>query len=152
MLFRTLLCVARFVDVAGQDLEEIDLNTVQIARKICEAAPSDPIFRSGTRFMSTGPVPQPLVPGGRNLVLSHINREAYADALINFRLHEYDDCIDAIRRGLGCLVPVRLLVLFTWREVEEMVTGTVTIDVDALQKSTVYENENPDQPHFGYVG
>jgi hypothetical protein len=38
-----------------------------------------------------------------------------------FRLGEFKQQVEAIKRGLATIVPLRLLPLFTWQELEMMV-------------------------------
>ena len=58
----------------------------------------------------------PVVPGGRSRVVTLDTREEYVAAAIAYdayRVGEMDTQLEAIRRGLACLVPIRLLCLFT---------------------------------------
>lgn len=61
------------------------------------------------------------------------NRLEWADKLEQYRLHEVDDQIAAIRRGMGTIVPVQLLPLFTWQELQLQICGRRDIDVDFLK-------------------
>ena len=93
-----------------------------------------------------------LVPGGAEKQLTFHNRLEYADALVHHRLHEYDDVIAAVVRGMRCMVPVRVLSLFTAGELEEMVCGATTIDTDNLRKFTIYEGgASAAEQHVQYV-
>ncbi len=55
----------------------------------------------------------PVVPGGRQRSVTYDTREEYVTAAVAHRLAEFKVQVDAIRRGLACMVPVRLLCLFT---------------------------------------
>lgn len=62
-----------------------------------------------------------LVPGGSEKLLSHANKAEYADLVVSYRLHEYDEVIEAIARGLRCMIPVKvrlLQVMTVWIAVE----------------------------------
>jgi hypothetical protein len=48
--------------------------------------------------------------------------------------------VEAIKRGLATLVPLRLLPLFTWQELEMMVCGKREVDVDYLKANTRYRS------------
>lgn len=80
-----------------------------------------------------------LVPGGSSLRVTFATRHAYCDAALSFRLHECDDAIAAMRRGLSNLVPLRGLSLFTWTEVEALICGQPTVDIALLRKHTRYD-------------
>jgi hypothetical protein len=57
-----------------------------------------------------------------------------------YRLDEFSLQVDAMRKGLATVVPVQLLSLFTWSELELMVCGQAHIDLDFLKAHTVYEH------------
>ena len=50
-----------------------------------------------------------LVPGGSDKELTWEARDEWCDALLHYRLHEFDVQVDAIRRGFGTIIPERLL-------------------------------------------
>src|SRR5262249_7289587 len=50
-----------------------------------------------------------LVPGGKGLRVSYDNKEQFCRALEAYRLHEFREQCEAIRRGLATVVPWRLL-------------------------------------------
>lgn len=54
-----------------------------------------------------------LVPGGEKIDVTFDNRHEYCDLVIKYRLHEFDVQAAALRRGLGSMVPLALLVSFT---------------------------------------
>ena len=56
--------------------------------------------------------------------------------MVEYRLHEVDTQVAAIRRGMGTIVPVQLLPLFTWQEVELQVCGRRDVNVDFLKANT----------------
>lgn len=44
--------------------------------------------------------------------------------------------------GLASVVPSELLPLFTWKQLETLVTGNPEIDIDLLMSKTVREYQN----------
>lgn len=89
-----------------------------------------------------------LVPGGASRKVTWENRMEYADLVEKHRLGAYDRQIDAIRQGLGTIVPVQLLPLFTWRELELQVCGRRELDIDFLMENTKYRSPmSADNPH-----
>ena len=80
-----------------------------------------------------------LVEGGADVPVTWDNRAEWADAVLNYRLHEFDRQIAAIGRGLAALVPAHLFSLFTWQELELMVCGRAEIDIKFLKQNTVYQ-------------
>lgn len=91
-----------------------------------------------------------VVPNGASRTVTFNDRGAYADAVIQYRLHEFDPQLAAVRKGLASIVPQRLLSVFTWREVEVMVCGENEIDVALLRSMTNYNNCDEDDAHVKF--
>jgi E3 ubiquitin-protein ligase HERC2 len=140
--------------VGEDDLAAVDVNFVRTLQLLRSAAEHDSLFTSGTHFftiMTLSGVEVPLVPGGASMCVTYANRLDYVEKALHYRLHEFDVQVAAILRGMGSIVPVRLLNLFTWVEVEEMVCGMVTIDVNMLRTSAILEGLQATDPHVQCV-
>ena len=61
-------------------------------------------------------------------------------ALSEFKKHEFDIQIDAMRSGMACVVPFALLGMFTWEEIQREVCGEQRMNIELLKKMTKYEN------------
>ncbi len=59
-----------------------------------------------------------LKKGGDKISVTLKNRFEHIKLLTQYRLHEFDTQIKPIRRGLATIVPISLLSLFTWRQLE----------------------------------
>ncbi len=59
--------------------------------------------------------------------------------------------VDAIRRGLECVVPAALLLFPSADDLEEMVCGRTRVDVDLLQRMTTYNHCSKHDQHVKYV-
>merc|ERR1711916_339065 len=70
-----------------------------------------------------------LKPNGANIPVTFETRHEYCDLVLDYRLHEFDRVAAAVRSGLSTIIPIRLLSLFTWDELELMVCGKPDIDV-----------------------
>jgi len=81
-----------------------------------------------------------LVPGGANISLTWNNKSLFCDALERYRLGEFKEQIEAIRRGLATVVPYKLLPLLSWQELETLVCGSSKIDVEFLKGMTTYDD------------
>jgi len=79
-----------------------------------------------------------LKPNGAAIPVTVHNRQEFVDLVQNYRIHEFDDQLAAIRKGLGTIVPIQLLSLFTWQELESMVCGQPEIDIVYLRSNTEY--------------
>ena len=64
---------------------------------------------------------------------SFANRLEYVDMAVQRRLEEGSLQIEAMRQGLGNVVPLEPLRMFTWQEMEILVCGSTTIDIPILK-------------------
>jgi len=74
-----------------------------------------------------------LKPGGREISVGWTEREDFRNAWLSYRLNEFRSQVDHIRKGMGTIVPVQLLSLFTWNELQLNVCGKNEIDIDFLR-------------------
>jgi len=81
-----------------------------------------------------------LKPNGDKIQVTWENRKEYVQLLEEYRLNEFNTQVDAIKRGLATIVPIALLPLFTWQELELMVCGKREIDLELLKANTVYKH------------
>lgn len=79
-----------------------------------------------------------LIPGGKDMKVTWQNRKEFVRLLESFRLHEFDVQVEAIKIGLATIVPIHLLSLFTWQELEMSVCGKREIDLRLLKENTNY--------------
>ncbi|KDO20041.1 hypothetical protein SPRG_14189 [Saprolegnia parasitica CBS 223.65] len=79
-----------------------------------------------------------IVPNGRRRRVGFGDRLAYASALEQYKLHQFDDAVAYIARGLKSIVHAELLAIFTWKELELLVCGRPTLNMELLKKKTEY--------------
>jgi len=91
-----------------------------------------------------------LIKDGREIPVTYQRAQEYAVLVEQLRLNESEKQYTAIRKGISCVVPLNLLNLFSWKQVENMVCGAADIDVDLLKGKTEYENISADAPHVKY--
>jgi len=89
-----------------------------------------------------------LVAGGRELRVTRSNAAEYAALAERALLTQYDAAVEAIRRGLGNVVPLAGLVMFTGRELEVLVCGRPDIDVAVLRANTIYDGYTDSDPYI----
>jgi len=82
---------------------------------------------------------RPLVAGGASRLVTWDNAADYVRRLQHVRLHECDQQVAAIRRGLLEGVPLQLLRLWTASEFDIAVAGDPNISVEDLKKSTRFQ-------------
>eukprot|EP00953_Heterococcus_sp_UTEX-ZZ885_P005546 3454-Heterococcus_DN1.PRE.1 len=68
-------------------------------------------------------VEKELIPGGRTKSVTFSNRCLYCDLVQSKRLHEFDAQIAAMQHGLAQIVPLSVLRLYTWEQLEVAVAG-----------------------------
>jgi hypothetical protein len=59
----------------------------------------------------------------------------------NFRLHEFDEQVAAVREGMAKVIPVPLLSLFSGYELETMVCGSPDIPLNLLKSVATYKGK-----------
>jgi len=74
------------------------------------------------------------------------NRAEYVRLALNYRLHEFDQAIAAVREGMSRVVPVPLLSLFTGFELETMVCGSPDIPLHLLKSVATYKGVESSSP------
>ena len=64
------------------------------------------------------------------------NRLEYCDAVEHMRLREFDAQVARMAQGLGEVVPMDALQLFSWQQLEVLVAGSPTFDMVLWKKNT----------------
>ncbi|XP_029961368.1 LOW QUALITY PROTEIN: probable E3 ubiquitin-protein ligase HERC1 [Salarias fasciatus] len=142
LVWKLLCCVPLQPD----DLEEVDLLYVQTLRSILHIEDSgitedtfhEMIPLDSFVGQSADGKMVPIIPGGGSIPLTFSNRKEYVERAIEYRLHEIDRQVAAVREGMSWIVPVPLLSLLTARQLEQMVCGMPEISVDVLKKVVRY--------------
>jgi hypothetical protein len=65
-------------------------------------------------------------------------RVKYCELVEKVRLEESRIQMGAIRAGLEQVVPLGLLKLLSWKELETLVCGKPILDIDLLKQNSVY--------------
>ncbi|XP_063305478.1 probable E3 ubiquitin-protein ligase HERC1 isoform X3 [Pelobates fuscus] len=142
MVWKQLCCIPLMLE----DLEEVDLLYVQTLNSILHIEDSDITEENFHEMIpldsfvgqSADGKMVPIIPGGNSIPLTFSNRKEYVDRAIDYRLHEMDRQVAAVREGMSWIVPVPLLSLLTARHLEQMVCGMPEISVDVLKKVVRY--------------
>jgi len=138
------------------DLEGTDAYLVQSLNALTDAKMTaidfDLVYGGEVTFTTTSSNGDTvdLLPGGERVAVTYERRHEYVDLVYAYRLHELDRQVAAMRRGLGCVVPLRLLQLFTWQQAEELVAGKPDVDLEDLKRHTEYRGFRPTDPAIVY--
>ncbi|XP_041057144.1 probable E3 ubiquitin-protein ligase HERC1 isoform X1 [Carcharodon carcharias] len=136
------------IPLTSEDLEEVDLlyirnlygilnldNSGITEENFLEMIPLDSFVGQS----SNGKV-VPIIPGGSSIPLTFGNRKEYVERAIEYRLHELDQQVAALRQGMSAIVPVPLLSLLTEKQLEQLVCGMPEVNVDTLKKVVRYRD------------
>jgi E3 ubiquitin-protein ligase HERC1 len=130
-------------NITVEDLAEVDAATVAHIREVARrgaagAAEFEALEGSVFTVPAVDGTPVELIPDGLDTPLTPDNYREYVQLAIQFKLHEMDEQVGAMARGLGAIVPERALRLCTWSELELLVCGNPEVDVATLQRHTTY--------------
>ncbi|XP_077165132.1 putative E3 ubiquitin-protein ligase HECTD4 isoform X4 [Paroedura picta] len=78
---------------------------------------------------------------GRLIPVAWENKDLYAAAVRNLRMHELQnpECVAAVRAGLGSIIPLQLLTMLTPLEMELRTCGLPYINLEFLKAHTMYQ-------------
>ncbi|XP_035381674.1 probable E3 ubiquitin-protein ligase HERC1 isoform X2 [Electrophorus electricus] len=149
VVWKQLCCVP----LTLEDLEEVDLLYVQTLNSILHLEDSGITEQNFHEMIpldsfvgqSADGKMVPIIPGGNSIPLTFSNRKEYVERAIEYRLHEIDRQVAAVREGMSWIVPVPLLSLLTARHLEQMVCGLPEISVDVLKKVVRYREVEEQQ-------
>ncbi|KAM7392705.1 hypothetical protein PAMA_007702 [Pampus argenteus] len=134
--------------LGGPDLEEVDLLTYRTLQGILHLENSG-ITEENFHVMipldsfvahSADGRQVPVVPGGQNISLTFSNRTEYVEKTLDYRLHEMDSQVAAVREGMSTIIPVPLLSLLTAQQLEQLVCGLPEVSVEMLKKLVRYRD------------
>ena len=144
-------------DVSQDDLFAIDAISCKLLDEIryCDSDAKEPVtdeeqfqarFTDKISFVFSGSdgVERELVScGGKKRIVTFANRLEYCDAVVAARLSEFDAAVAAMRKGLGEVVPLRILLLFSALQLEELVCGSPTFDIELWKANTETSGLSP---------
>ncbi|XP_054587942.1 probable E3 ubiquitin-protein ligase HERC1 isoform X4 [Nothobranchius furzeri] len=142
LVWKQLCCIP----LQLEDLEEVDLLYVQTLKSILHIEDSgitednfhEMIPLDSFVGQSADGKMVPIIPGGNSIPLTFSNRKEYVERAIEYRLHEIDRQVAAVREGMSWIVPVPLLSLLTAKQLEQMVCGMPEICCNVLKKVVRY--------------
>ena len=87
-----------------------------------------------------------LRPGGAAERVTLKNAAEYVALAQQARLHECSTQVAAIQAGLAQMLPIELLTLFSWRELEELICGVPDVSVESLKANCQLSGFMRDDP------
>ena len=77
-----------------------------------------------------------LVKGGTKRSVTYDDREEYVTLLTDKKLHEFQVQCERIRFGLGRIVPLKTINLFSWKQLEVLICGNPVFDLALWKKNS----------------
>uniref|UniRef100_A0A7S4SXW0 HECT-type E3 ubiquitin transferase n=1 Tax=Alexandrium monilatum TaxID=311494 RepID=A0A7S4SXW0_9DINO len=144
-------------DVDLEDLEAIDVaaaNSVRMLREpVLLGVDADSFHDTfpDLRYVVEDSASQAreLVEGGADRPVMFEDAPRYAERMLEVRLHESDQQLEVLRRGLREVALMSSWALWPWQTLEERVVGVSHIDVALLRKKTIYEGYEQGDPAVG---
>lgn len=127
------------------DLESVDHSLCESLKFLEELAsspsddPNESLYDSFTTTLSDGKIVE-LKSGGHSIPVTKANVKEYIRLVKATRLQECKPQVDAMLRGIGKIVPVQLLQLCVWTELQQWICGSLEIDIKLLKRHTRYSS------------
>jgi len=102
-----------------------------------------------TTLLSDGTLVE-LKPNGKDRQVTFEEREEYIAAILQARMDECKVQMNAVREGLGYVVPLDLLKIFNWHQLETRIVGTPDFSIDQIKSNARYDDYNADDPIVGW--
>lgn len=140
----------------SQDIRDIDHSFHTVLKYLKNCSPD--VFQGETRtifdhFLTTlsDKSKMLLKPGGDTLEVTYDNRLEYCRLAEIARINESYMQLVEVRRGLADFVPLSMLNMFTWQDLQWRVCGRPQIDLKLLKRHTEYaDGVSPTSPHIRY--
>lgn len=87
-----------------------------------------------------------VLPNRRFTKITPENRNEYVKLALNYRIHEFDEQLKAVRDGMSKVIPVPLLSLFSAAELQAMVCGSPDIPLCLLKTVATYKGVESTAP------
>ncbi|XP_035778225.1 E3 ubiquitin-protein ligase Nedd-4-like isoform X3 [Anopheles albimanus] len=126
-----------------KDMEAVDTEYYNSLLYIKENDPSELDLTFSVDEESFGTMNQrELKPGGAELEVSNDNKDEYIRLVIDWRFEaRVKDQMQAFLEGVNSLVPLTLLKIFDENELELLMCGIQSIDVNDWKKNTMYKGD-----------
>mgnify|MGYP001056831278 CR=1 FL=1 len=137
-------------DLAAVDIGFVSCNNElkKVTQDMSESSFRDCFMTPKYTFMRSDSVEDEIVPGGSSKEVTPAEAVRFAQLREEARIHEADEQVAAIRKGLHSVIPLKDLVWFSALDVEKLVCGNPLLDLGklkaSLQASSGYTNESPE--------
>ena len=88
-----------------------------------------------------------LKPDGKNIDVNNENKYEYCQLVLKYRLYQcIKQQVDSFLQGFHDLVPASFIKIFDYKELELLISGLPTIDIEDLKDHTIYTNYSKQSP------
>jgi E3 ubiquitin-protein ligase HERC2 len=139
-------------EVSLSDLEEIDKLSVQAytEMKAMDVSKFEELVSEKFIVQLSDQTEVELKENGKEIPVTFQDRDEFVKLAIQKRLNESSKQIAAIKKGIDAIIPLRMLSLFSWYDLQVMVCGNPFIDLEVLKKHTKYEGLSQSAPVVKY--
>lgn len=141
------------------DLEEVDVGTCNILRSLLSISidgADDGYLQAllnelqWEAHLSDGSLVE-MIPNGSGKGVTAADKLKYVQSVMRCRARESEEAKRSLLSGFISIIPCCILPLFTWQEMEYLVCGNESLDVDLLQQFTDYDDDiSPDDQHIQF--
>ena len=137
-------------EITFDDFETLDYNSFKLIKDLTEAFnknDSEFINQMGLNFeiKNTNGSDIELKPNGKDIDVDINNVNEYINIFKLKRLEEFNSQIKEIQKGLFAGIPLDSLQILNWRQLELIICGKKSFDIDDFKKHTVYDGFNKDE-------
>ena len=87
-------------------------------------------------YVGSDGIEREVEPGSKDRIVRFSNRLEYCKLVENARYHEFDLQILAIGKGIAQVAPMRVLKLFSWQQLETLISGSPEFDFELWKSKT----------------
>ncbi|XP_050578084.1 E3 ubiquitin-protein ligase HERC2 [Bombus affinis] len=128
------------ISLTPADLTEVDRDYVPGLLCIRDMEPDEKVFQTlEMPFSTPSAVGHDIPLSSRYRKITPENKHEYVQLALNYRLHEFDAQVAAVREGMSKVIPVPFLALFSGPELETMVCGSPDIPLTLLKSVATYK-------------
>lgn len=134
-------------ELEPSDITEVDRDYIAGLLSIRNMDDDPKVFNSMELSFSTSSAKGHQVPlSTRYTHITPQNRNEYIRLALNYRLHEFDEQVKAVRDGMSKVIPVPFLSMFSASELQAMVCGSPDIPLGLLKSVATYKGFDPTTP------
>jgi len=137
-------------EITFEDFENLDYNSFKLIKDLTEAFNknnSGLINQMGLNFeiKNSNGSDIELKPNGKDIDVNINNVFEYINLYKIKRLEEFNSQIKEIQKGLFAGIPLDSLQILNWRQLEQIICGKNSFDIDDFKKHTVYDGFDKDE-------